>query len=56
MKKVKGLRSANWQLQNSAGDEKYSPGNMANGTVIATCGARWVLEITGEQFVKYITV
>ena len=34
MKKVKGLRSTNWQLQNSHGDVKYSIGNIVSNTVI----------------------
>ena len=34
MKKVKGLRSTNWQLQNSHGDVKYSIGNIVNNVVI----------------------
>ena len=28
MEKAEGLRSTNWQLQNSGGEVKYSPGNV----------------------------
>ena len=34
MKKVKELRSANWLLQNSHGDVKYSIGNIVNTILI----------------------
>ena len=34
VKKVKGSRSANRQLQNSHGDVKYSRGNVANNIVM----------------------
>ena len=44
VKKVKELRSTNWQLQNSHRDVKYSIGNMVNNIVITMCGARWVLD------------
>ena len=35
VKKVKGLRSTDWQLQNSRGDAKYSTGSTVNNSVIA---------------------
>ena len=38
VKKVKGLRSTNWQLQNSHGNTKYSIGNTVNNSVMTTCG------------------
>ena len=41
MKKVKGLRSANCQLQSSYGDVKYSIGKLVNNIVIAMYSARW---------------
>ena len=52
MKKMKELKRANWQLQNSHRDVKYSIGNTVNNR-ITMYGARWVLEILGEHFVKY---
>ena len=42
VKVVKGLRSTNWQLQNSHRDVKYSIGNIVDNIVITTCGARCV--------------
>ena len=56
MKKAKGFTSTNWQLQNSHGDVKYSIGNIVNIIVTTVCGARWALEILGEQCVKYMIV
>ena len=47
MKKVKGLRSTNWLLQNSQGDVKYSIGNIVTNVVITTSGIRWVLDSSG---------
>ena len=47
MKKVKGLRSTNWWLQNSDGDVKYSTGNTVNNIVIAMYRIRWVLDLSG---------
>ena len=52
MKKVKGIRSTDWYLQNNHGDIKYSIGNIVNNILINMCGARWVLEILGESLVK----
>ena len=42
VKKVKGLRSTDWQLQNSHGDVKYSIGNTVSNSLIPMYGARWV--------------
>ena len=56
MKKLKGLRSTDWQLQNSHKDIKYIIRTILNNTVITMYGARLVVEISGEQFVKYMTV
>lgn len=39
-KKVKGLRSTNWQLQNSHEDVKFSLRNIVNNIVITTYGVR----------------
>ena len=46
MKKVKGLRRKNCQLQNSHRDVKYSIGNRVNNIVTTTYGARWVLDLS----------
>ena len=56
VKNVKGLRSTNWQSQNSHGDVKYSLGKRVNNIVITLCGARRVLEISGDHFVKHMIV
>ena len=50
--KVKGLRSTDWELQNSHGDVKYSLGNIVNNIVITMYGARWVLDLFGGPFCK----
>ena len=34
VKKVKGLRSTDWQLQNTHRDVKYSIGNIVNNIII----------------------
>lgn len=34
MKKLKGLGSTNWQLQNSHGDVKHSRGSIVNNIVV----------------------
>ena len=47
LKMVKGLRSPDWQLQNSCVDLKYTIENIVNNNVISMYGARWVLEILG---------
>lgn len=45
MKRVKGFRSTDWQLQKSPGDAKFSIGNTVSNVVIITYGARLVLVI-----------
>lgn len=45
MKKLKGLRSTNVQLQKSHEDVKYSIGNIVKNVVINMYGVRRVLEI-----------
>ena len=40
--KEEGLRSTNWQLQNSHRDGKYSTGTVVNSVVVTMHGARWV--------------
>ena len=52
VKKLKGLRSIHWQLQNSHGDVKYSIGNIGNNIAITMCDARWALEIWRGTFCK----
>ena len=48
MKKVKGLRSTNWQLQNShGGGVKYSLENTVHNIVITVYGVRWALHLLG---------
>ena len=47
IKKGKGLRSTDWQLQNNHGDEKYRIENIVNRTAITMYGTSQVLEISG---------
>ena len=54
--KVKGLRSTSLWLQNRPRDVKYSVGDTVNHIVMTTYGARWVLEMLGEDSVSYISV
>ena len=56
MKKVKGLKSTDWQLQNSRGDVQYSTGDIVTNLVINMCGARWALDLSGVDFIGYINV
>lgn len=58
MRKGKGLRHTDPQLQNSHGDAKDSPGNIVDNIVITLQGARQVPEIPGrgEHSVKCVTV
>lgn len=51
--KVKGLRSTGWWLQSSHRNTERRIGNAVSNTVITTYGARGMLEISGEHFVKY---
>ena len=51
MGEVKGLRSTDWQLQNSHRDVKYS---IVSNIVITMYSARWVLKISEEHFVEYM--
>ena len=50
MERDGGLRSINWQLQNSQEDVKSSPGNKVSNTLKTMHGARW------EHFAKYMVV
>ena len=45
VKKVKGLRSTDWQLQNGHGEVTFSTGNTVNSIVVTMYGASWVLKI-----------
>ena len=47
VKKVEGLRSTHWLLQNSHGDVKYSIGNRVNNILITMCGVRRVRDLSG---------
>ena len=49
VKKMKKLRSTNWQLQNSHRNIKYGIGNMANNIVKTMCGQM------GTRFIRVIT-
>ena len=51
MKKVKGLRTINWELQSSHGDGKYSIGSVVSNIVIPMYGASSVLDLLGKHFV-----
>ena len=52
MKKEKGLRSTNWQLQNNHRDVKYSVGNVVNNIVLIMYGVTWVLDLLGGSLCK----
>ena len=52
MKKVKGLRSTDWPLQNSHGNVKYSIGNIINNSVITMSSARLLLDISRGTLCK----
>ena len=49
VKKMKKLRSTNWQLQNSHRNIKYGIGHMANNIVKTMCGQM------GTRFIRVIT-
>ena len=51
---MKGLRSTNWQLQNSYGDVKHSIGNIVNDIVITMYGVRWVLDLSQGSLCKVL--
>ena len=51
MKKVKGLRSTNWQLQNSHGDVKHSIGNIVNN-ILLTIWCQVGSRLTGRSLRK----
>lgn len=47
--KVKGLRTPDQQLQNSHRDVKYGVGNRVSTIIVATYGARGMLETSGDH-------
>ena len=54
MKKVKGLRSTGWKLQNSHGDIKYGVGNIVSNIAITMRGPRGYWEYQGAHLIKYV--
>ena len=56
VKRVKGLRSTNWHLQNSHRVVRYSRGSTVNTTLVPMCGTRWVLDYQGDYIINYINV
>ena len=52
MKKVKGLRSTNWLLQNSHVRIKCSIKNIANNILIIICGVRLEWDSVGRSLSK----
>ena len=51
-KKVKGLRSTVWLLQNSPGDVKYSKRDVVNNILITMYGVAWVGHLSGGSLSK----
>ena len=49
VKKGKGLRSTNWQLQNSHGDVNYNIGNIVKNNLITMYSVRRVLDLLGGE-------
>ena len=54
VKKVKGLGSTHWQLENHE-EIKYSLGNVVNN-VMTMHGEMWVKDLLGDQFISDINV
>ena len=50
-KKEKGLRSTNWQLENSRGNIKHNRKKVVDNTAITMCGA--TLQITSSLHKLY---
>ena len=46
VKKLKGLRSTIWFLQEGRGDVECSIGYMVNCILVAMCGVRWVWDFS----------
>ena len=56
VKKVKGLRSTYWWLQNSHRDVKYSTRNIVNNIVITMYEPGGYWKYWGDHFIKYVIV
>ena len=52
MKKVKGLRSTNWEFKNSHRNVKYNIENIVSDIAITMCGARRAIKILGGALCK----
>ena len=52
VKKVKGLRSPDWSVQNNHGGVKYNSGNMVNNILKAMCGVGRVRDFWGRSLGK----
>ena len=52
VRKVKGLRSTNWQLQNSHGDKKYTLRHTVSNIVVTKYGARCLTDLSGGSLCK----
>ena len=53
MKKVKGLRNTNWQLQNGHEEAEYSFENIVNNIVITVYGTIGSRTYWGDPFISY---
>lgn len=49
-----GIRGTNFQLK-SCGDVTYTVGNIVYG-IITSYGVRWLLDLCGDHFIRYINV
>ena len=57
LKKAKGSKSKNRQLQNGRGDAKsWHIHHELTDVVPAVSGARWALALPGHHFINYIVV
>ena len=56
VEKGKGLRSINWELQNSHRDVKYSMGNIVNNILITIYGVRRVQDLSRWPLSKLYNV
>ena len=54
MKKVMGLRSTNWKLQNSHGDVKYSIGNKVSNILITSMVSDGFKIYQDDRLVSYV--
>ena len=53
---VKGLRSRYCNYKNSHRDVEYSIENTVDNSVITMSGVRWVTDLPGVHFIRYINV